>query len=75
VPAKKKKESAVGRIVRVVDAALADGQAARRQATDPEFRKAMTKDRRAALARFKTVQDALADRERIEKAKKKRSAR
>ena len=72
----KKKESAVRRIARVFDAALADGQAARRQATDPEFRKSVTKDRRAALSRFKTVRDALADRERIEKARaKKKSAR
>jgi hypothetical protein len=85
VTAKKKERSggsaprppnAIGRIARVFDAALADGQAARRQATDPEFRKSVTKDRRAALSRFKTVRDALADRERIEKARaKKKSAR
>ena len=70
----KRKESAVRRIARVVDAALADGQAARRQATDPEFRKAVAKDRRSTLSRFKTVQQALADRERIERAKKRKSA-
>ena len=66
--------NAIGRIARVVDAALADGQAARRQATDPEFRRAVTKDRRSTLSRFKTVQQALADRERIERAKKRKSA-
>ena len=43
--------NAIGRIARVVDAALADGQAARRQATDPEFRRAVTKDRRSTLSR------------------------
>jgi len=83
VTAKKKERSgsssprppnAIGRIARVVDAALADGQAARRQATDPEFRRAVTKDRRSTLSRFKTVQQALADRERIERAKKRKSA-
>jgi len=67
----KKKESAVGRFAKVVDAAFADGQAARRTATDPEFRKSVTKDRRVALSRFKTVQHALADRAKVEKAKKK----
>ena len=65
----KKKGSAVRRIAKVVDAAFADGQAARRYASDPEFRRSVSKDRRTTLSRFRTVRDALADREKIERTK------
>ena len=70
----KKRPSAdnpIRRIARAIDAAGRDADLARRSASDPEFRRAVTKDRRSTLSRFKTVQQALADRERIDKAKKK----
>jgi hypothetical protein len=55
------------RVAKIVDAAMRD--AARAQATDPAFRENQQKDRRGELSKFKTVQHALADRERIEKSK------
>ena len=71
-PKKKlKKPNALGRIVRAIDAAGRDADLARRNSSDPAFRKGVHDDRRATLSKFGTVKDALADRERIEKAKKK----
>lgn len=55
------------RVAKIVDAAMRDG--ARARATDPAFRRNQQKDRRGELSKFKTVQHALADRERIEKSK------
>ena len=55
------------RVAKIVDAAMRD--AARAQATGPAFRENQQKDRRGELSKFKTVQHALADRERIEKSK------
>lgn len=55
------------RVAKIVDAAMRD--AARAQATDPAFRENQQIDRRGELSKFKTVQHALADRERIEKGK------
>jgi hypothetical protein len=55
------------RVAKIVDAAMRDG--ARARATDPAFRENQQKDRRGELSKFKTVQHALADRERIEKGK------
>lgn len=55
------------KVARIVDAAMRDG--ARAQATDPAFRENQQKDRRGELSKFKTVQHALADRERIEKSR------
>ncbi len=55
------------RVAKIVDAAMRD--AARAQATDPAFRENQQKDRRGELSKFKTVQHALADRERIEKSR------
>ena len=57
------------KVARIVDAAMRDGARARSQSTDPAFRENVQKDRRAELSKFKTVQHALADRERIEKSK------
>jgi hypothetical protein len=59
----------VRKIAKVIDAAMRDAARARNQATDPQFRANVQKDRRKELSKFKTVQHALADRERIEKAK------
>ena len=39
--------------------------------SDPAFRRGVQSDRRATLSKFRTVKHALADRERIERAKKK----
>jgi hypothetical protein len=57
------------RVAKIVDAAMRDGARARSHATDPAFRAGVQKDRRGELSKFKTVQHALADRERIEKGK------
>ncbi len=68
---KLKKPNAIGRIVRAIDAAGRDADLARRSASDPAFRRGVKDDRRETLSKFGTVKQALADRERIEKAKKK----
>ncbi len=68
---KLRKPSALGRIVRAIDAAGRDADLARRNVSDPAFRKGVQSDRRETLSSFRTVKHALADRERIEKAKKK----
>ena len=68
---KLKKPNALGRIVRAIDAAGRDADLARRSSSDPAFRKGVQSDRRATLSKFSTVKQALADRERIERAKKK----
>jgi hypothetical protein len=57
------------RVAKIVDAAMRDGARARSQSTDPAFRERVQSDRRGELSKFKTVQHALADRERIEKGK------
>lgn len=62
---------ALKKIARIVRAAQTDADLARRSSHSPEFRKAVTKDRRGALSEYTTVKHALRDRERIEKAKKK----
>ena len=62
------------RVAKIVDAAMRDSARARQQATDPQFRENVQKDRRGELSKFKTVQHALADRERIEKGKATRAA-
>jgi hypothetical protein len=69
--AKAKKESALGRIVRAIDAAGRDADLARRSTSDPAFRRGVREDRRGTLSEFTTVKHALADREKIQKAKKK----
>lgn len=68
---KLKKPTALGRIVRAIDAAGRDAELARRSASDPAFRRGIKDDRRETLSEFTTVKHALADRERIAKAKKK----
>ena len=62
------------RVAKIFDAAMRDGARARSSATDPAFRENVQKDRRGELSKFKTVQHALADRERIEKGKATRAA-
>lgn len=54
---------------KIVDAAMKDAARARTHSTDPAFRENVQKDRRGELSKFKTVQHALADRERIEKSR------
>jgi hypothetical protein len=68
---KAKKGSTIGRIVRAIDAAGRDADVARRSASDPAFRRGLKDDRRETLSKFSTVKHALADREKIEKAKRK----
>ena len=62
------------RVAKIVDAAMRDGARARAQSTDPGFRERVQSDRRGELSKFKTVQHALADRERIEKGRATRAA-
>lgn len=59
----------IRKIVRVITTAGRDADRARRTAHTPEFRKAVTKDRRGALSGYRAVKDALKDRERIERSK------
>ena len=59
----------VKKIAKVVDAAMKDAARARSQATDPQFRENVQKDRRAELSKFQTVQHALADREKAERTR------
>ncbi len=66
-----KKDSPLRRIIGAIDAAGRDADIARRSASDPAFRRGVRSDRRGTLSKFTTVKHALADRERIEKAKKK----
>lgn len=68
---KPKKPNPLGRIVDAIGAAGRDADLARRNASDPEFRKGVQHDRRETLSKFSTVKHALADREKIERAKKK----
>jgi hypothetical protein len=68
---KLKKPSALGRIVRAIDAAGRDADLARRSSSDPSFRRGVQANRRETLSKFSTVKHALADREKIERAKKK----
>lgn len=56
----------IRKIARIVRAATADADIARGTAHSPQFRKAVTKDRRSALSAFTTVKHALKDRERIQ---------
>ena len=72
---KKKKDSAVRRIAPAIDAAGRDADLARRSASDPEFRRGVREDRRATLSSFQTVKDTLADRERSQKSKSKKTNR
>jgi len=53
------------KIARIVNAAYKDADHARRASQSPEFRKAVTKDRRGALSEFRTVKHALKDRAKI----------
>jgi hypothetical protein len=64
MPIRKLKKAA-----KIVDAAMKDAARARSQSTDPQFRKNVQKDRRAELSKFKTVEHAIADREKIERTR------
>jgi hypothetical protein len=70
---KAKKPSALGRFVDAIGAAGRDADLARRNSSDPAFRKGVQHDRRETLSKFSTVKHALADRERIQKSKEKKS--
>lgn len=54
----------IRKIARIVRAAGTDADIARRTAHSPQFREAVTKDRRTALSQYTTVKHALKDRER-----------
>jgi len=75
VTAKKKKarENPLGGIARAIDAAGRDADLARRTSSDPAFRRGLQTDRRGTLSKFSSVRQALADREKIQKAKKQKT--
>ena len=73
--AKKAKEHPIGRIAKTIDAAFRDAGKARDAHTSPQFRKDIQKDRRETLRKFDTVEHALEDRAKIEKAKAAKSRR
>jgi hypothetical protein len=59
----------IRKYARIVRAAGRDAALARSTAHSPEFRKAVTADRRSALSEYATVKQALQDRERLAAAK------
>ncbi len=59
----------VRKIAKTVRAAFRDAHDARQAASDPKFRRDLQTDRRGTLRKFRTVEHALQDREKIEKAK------
>ena len=59
----------IRKIAKTIDAAFRDASRARDAHTSPQFRKDVQKDRRGTLRKFDTVEHALRDREKIEKAK------
>jgi hypothetical protein len=60
------------KFAKALDDALRDTQKARQAHSDPQFDKALQKDRRGTLRRFATVESALKDREKAERAKAKK---
>ena len=68
---KAKRDNPLRRIIGAIDAAGRDADLARRSTSDPAFRRGVQSDRRETLSKFSTVKHALADREKIERAKKK----
>ncbi len=58
----------VRKVAKTVRAAFRDAGDARQAATDPRFRKGLQTDRRSTLRRFVTVEHALEDRAKAEKA-------
>ncbi len=62
----------VRKIARTVQAARRDAGVAREAASDPRFRAGLQKDRRGTLRRFDTVEQALQDRAKAERAKAKK---
>ncbi|HEU5287060.1 MAG TPA: hypothetical protein VFV20_01530 [Candidatus Limnocylindria bacterium] len=54
---------------RTIDAALRDAHKARDAHSDPTFDRDLQGDRRATLRKFDTVEHALEDREKAERAK------
>jgi len=63
----------VRKIARTIDAAFRDAGRARDAHTSPQFRKDVQADRRGTLRKFETVEHALQDRDKIEKAKAKKA--
>lgn len=59
----------IRKYIGIVRAAGRDAAEARSTSHTPQFRKAVTKDRRSALSEYTTVKHALRDRERLAAAK------
>ena len=65
--------TSVRKIAKTIDAAFRDAGKARDAHTSPRFREDVQKDRRGTLRKFDTVEHALEDRAKIEKAKAAKS--
>jgi len=64
------------RIAEIVDSSAKDASRARKVARSPKMQQEIAADRRKGLAaNFRTVRAAIADRERIAKAKAKKAKR
>ncbi len=59
----------IRKIARTVNAAFKDADHARKTHQSSEFRKGVQQDRRGTLSEFRTVRQALKDRDAIEKKK------
>ncbi len=65
----------IKRTAKTIDAALRDASRARDAHSDPRFDQELQTDRRGTLRKFDTVEHALQDREKIEKAKAAKAKR
>ena len=65
----------IRKVASVVNAAMKDADLARKTSHDPAFHRDVQADRRGTLSRYKTVQQALRDRDAAErKAAQRKSA-
>ncbi len=65
----------IRKLVQLVDTSAKDASRARKVARSPKMQQEIAQDRRTGLSQFKTVRQALADRERIARQKQRASAK
>ena len=71
----KKQLAGLKRFAEIVDTSSKDASRARKVSRSPKMQQEISDDRRTALAKnFKTVRQAIADRDRLAKQKGKRSS-
>jgi hypothetical protein len=70
----KKQLAGLKKFAEIVDTSAKDASRARKVARSPKMQREITEDRRAGLSgNFKTVRQAIADRDKAAKARKKKS--